>query len=251
MMKTILLVGIGTGNPEHITVQAIAALNRADLLLIPDKGDGKADLAALRRDIIARYVTNPGTRSIEFAPPVRDPSTPDYAARVADWHGELARQFGALLDQHLSAGQTAAFLVWGDPGLYDSTIRIFDRLLADTPDAYALEIIPGITSIQALTAAHAIPLNRIGQPVHITTGRRLAQGDRPGDTVVMLDGQTAFLDADPDLDIFWGAYLGTADQLTISGRLGDVAPQIVATRMAARERHGWIMDTYLLREREK
>jgi precorrin-6A synthase len=248
-MKTILLVGIGTGNPEHVTIQAINALNRADVLLIPDKGDGKADLAELRREIVRRYVTNPASRSVEFAPPVRDAGTPDYAERVADWHGELARQFGTLLDQHVAAGGTAAFLVWGDPGLYDSTIRIFDRLQADEPNAYRLEIVPGITSIQALTAAHGVALNRIGEPVHITTGRRLAQGDRPGDTVVMLDGQTAFAGLDADLDIFWGAYLGTADELLISGRLGEVADTIIETRRLAREKHGWIMDTYLLRER--
>jgi precorrin-6A synthase len=249
-VKTILLVGIGTGNPEHVTIQAINALNRADMLLIPDKGESKADLAELRRDIIRRYVTNPGTRTIEFAPPVRDDKTAEYVERVADWHGELARQFGDLLDRHLPDGGTAAFLVWGDPGLYDSTIRIFDRLRADTPDAYALEIIAGITSIQALTAAHGIALNRIGEPVHITTGRRLVQGDRPGDTVVMLDGQTAFTGIDADLDIFWGAYLGTPDELLIAGRLADVAERIVETRRLAREQHGWIMDTYLLRERE-
>jgi precorrin-6A synthase len=136
-----------------------------------------------------------------------------------------------------------AFLVWGDPGLYDSTIRIVDRLRTD----HAVEIIPGITSIQALTAAHGIALNRIGEPVHITTGRRL--GTVADDTVVMLDGQTAFTSADPDLDIFWGAYLGTPDEITIAGRLGDVRDEIVETRKTARERHGWIMDTYLLRKR--
>ena len=249
-MKTILLIGIGTGNPEHVTIQAINALNRADVLLIPDKGKSKADLAELRRDIVRRYVTNPATRSVEFAPPVRNDKTQDYAERVADWHGELARQFGGLLDQHVREGGTAAFLVWGDPGLYDSTIRIFERLRAGAPDMYAMEVIPGITSIQALTAAHGIALNRIGEPVHITTGRCLAGGDRQGDTVVMLDGQTAFANIDADLDIFWGAYLGTPDELLIAGRLGDVAGQIIETRRQARDRHGWIMDTYLLRERD-
>ncbi len=249
-MKTVLLVGIGTGNPEHVTIQAINALNRADVLLIPYKGESKADLAELRRNMVRRYVTNPATSSVEFAPPVRNAGTPDYAERVTDWHGELARQFGQLLDEHVGEDGVAAFLVWGDPGLYDSTIRIFDRLQADAPGDYRLEIIPGISSIQALTAAHGIALNRIGEPVHITTGRQLAQGDRHGDTLVMLDGQTAFAGIDADLDIFWGAYLGTDDELLIAGRLGDVTDQIMETRRQAREKHGWIMDTYLLRERE-
>lgn len=243
-MRTILIVGIGAGNPEHLTVQAINALNRADVLFIPDKGAGKADLADLRREIIARYVTNPGSRQVEYTVPRRDAANPDYGAGVDDWHAALAQRFGALIAE-IPEGGAGAFLVWGDPGLYDSTIRIIDRLRPD--HAIAVEIIPGITAIQALTAAHGIALNRIGEPVHVTTGRRL--GELADDTVVMLDGQTAFTRADPDLDIFWGAYLGTPDEITITGRLGDVADQIVTTRRAARERHGWIMDTYLLRKR--
>jgi precorrin-6A synthase len=241
-MKTILIVGIGTGNPEHLTVQAINALNRADVLFIPDKGAGKVDLADLRRDIVARYVTNPASRVVEYAVPKRDAANPDYGAGVDDWHAVLAAIFRTLLENVPDNG-ACAFLVWGDPGLYDSTIRIVDRLRAD----HAIEIIPGITSIQALTAAHGIALNRIGEPVHITTGRKL--GEVADDTIVMLDGQTAFMAADPDLDIFWGAYLGTPDEITIAGRLGDVRGQITETRKAARERHGWIMDTYLLRKR--
>ena len=243
-MKTILIVGIGAGNPEHLTVQAINALNRADVLFIPDKGARKADLADLRREIIARYVTNPASRSIEYGVPKRDAGNPDYGAGVDDWHAALAEIFVGLLADVPENG-AGAFLVWGDPGLYDSTIRIVDRLR----DRFAVEIIPGITSIQALTAAHGIALNRIGEPVHITTGRKL--GAVVDDTVVMLDGQTAFLDADPELDIFWGAYLGTADEVIIAGRLGAVRDSIAETRKAARARHGWIMDTYLLRKRDQ
>nr|WP_295891578.1 precorrin-6A synthase (deacetylating) [uncultured Devosia sp.] len=242
-MKTLLVVGIGTGNPEHLTVQAINALNRTDVLFIPDKGDGKGDLADLRRDIVARYVTNPASRTVEYSVPKRDAANPDYGAGVDDWHAALAQRFEALLADVPEEG-SCAFLVWGDPGLYDSTIRIIERLRT----RFTVEIIPGITSIQALTAAHGIALNRIGEPVHITTGRRL--GPVRDDTVVMLDGQTAFLAADPELDIFWGAYLGTPDQITIAGRLGEVRDEIVATRKAAREQHGWIMDTYLLRKRD-
>lgn len=243
MTKTILIVGIGAGNPEHITIQAINALNRADLLFIPVKGSGKADLADLRRDIVQRYVTNERTRMLDYAVPTRNASNPDYAGSVEDWHSAIAARFAGLLDA-LSPDGTGAFLVWGDPGLYDSTIRILERLREK--HVFATEIIPGITSVQALTAAHGVALNRIGQPVQITTGRRL--GEVEADTVVVLDGKMAFRNADPDLEIFWGAYLGTPDEITISGRLGEVAERIALTRHAARERHGWIMDTYLLRK---
>lgn len=239
-MKTILVVGIGTGSPEHMTIAAIEALNRADVLFVPDKGASKADLADIRRTIIARFVT--GTpRQTGYAVPRRDAANPDYGQGVDDWHDALGRIFSGLIAQ-VPEGGTGAFLVWGDPGLYDSTLRILERV--DTP--IRVEVIPGITAIQALTAAHGIALNRIGEPVLITTGRQL--GPVETDTIVMLDGRLAFQEADPDLQIFWGAYLGTPDQLLIAGRLGEVAENIVATRTEARARHGWIMDTYLLRK---
>lgn len=239
-MKTILVVGIGTGSPDHLTVAGIAALNRADVLFLPDKGADKADLADIRRTIIARFVTG-SPRQISYAIPRRDATNPDYGKGVDDWHDALGHVFADLIAAIPENG-CGAFLVWGDPGLYDSTLRILERV--DTP--FAIEIVPGITAIQALTAAHGIALNRIGQPVLITTGRQL--GTVETDSVVMLDGRLAFRDADPDLEIFWGAYLGTPDQLLVSGRLGDVSEEIVSTRQAARERHGWIMDIYLLRK---
>ncbi len=110
-------------------------------------------------------------------------------------------------------------------------------------------MVPGITSVQALTAAHRILLNRIGADVAITTGRNLADGVLPADsTVVMLDGDPAFDHLDPELTIYWGAYLGSPDEILLAGRLGTVGPEIRRLRAEARARHGWIMDTYLLRK---
>jgi precorrin-6A synthase len=108
-------------------------------------------------------------------------------------------------------------------------------------------VIPGITAIQALTARHRIPLNDIGEPVLITTGRRLRAAGLSGAAVVMLDGDCAFLECPPETNIWWGAYLGTPDELLVAGTVGGVGEQIATVRAEARERHGWIMDTYLLR----
>jgi len=247
-MRKVLVIGIGAGNPEHITVQAINALNRADVLFIPEKGTGKADLADLRREIVSRYVTNGSAKLVPFDVPVRDAANPSYVGGVADWHEAIAGIYARLLDEALSEGGIGAFLVWGDPSLYDSTLRILERARGVAPQ-FEIEVVPGITSVQALTAAHGVALNRVGEPVLLTTGRKL--GDAPADdTVVMLDGQLAFkaLEGD-DYDIWWGAYLGSPDELLIAGRLADVAEQIERVRARARAEHGWIMDTYLLRRR--
>ncbi|WP_297107108.1 precorrin-6A synthase (deacetylating) [uncultured Devosia sp.] len=240
-MKTVLVVGIGTGSAEHLTVAAIDALNRADVLFVPDKGTHKSDLAGIRRDIIARFVQRSDLRQISYSVPRRDVQNPDYEQGVADWHRALSDIYAKLIADIPQNG-TGAFLVWGDPGLYDSTLRILEGVSAP----FGVEVVPGISAVQALTAAHRIPLNRIGEPVMITPGRKL--GPVETDTVVMLDGQMAFRHADPDLQIYWGAYLGTADEILIAGRLGDVCERIVEARTQARERHGWIMDTYLLRK---
>lgn len=248
-MRRILVIGIGTGNPEHLTVQAVRALNTAEVFLVPDKGDEKADLVRVRREICARYVEGEPPRFVAVRDPERDRNPADYGAAVADWHAARAALYEDAIARELGPDACGAFLVWGDPSLYDSTLRILDRIRARGRVAFEHAVIPGITSVQALAASHRIALNRIGGPVRITTGRQIAGGLPPGaePTVVMLDGDPSFDHLDPDLTIHWGAYLGTPDEICVAGRLGDVAEEIRRIRASARARHGWIMDTYLLR----
>jgi precorrin-6A synthase len=246
-MLHLTLIGIGTGNPEHLTLQAIAAMNAADLILIPLKGEAKSDLAGLRRGMVDRHVTNPAVRIALFDLPLRDPAITDYETRVEAWHDAISASWADTIATHLPQGGTVALLVWGDPSLYDSTLRIAARLTPLPP----ITVIPGITAIQALTAGHAIPLNDIGAPFTVTTGRRLREEGFPAgvDTcVVMLDGACSFQALDPaGITIWWAAYAGMADQVTDHGPLAEAGPRIIATRAAARARHGWIMDIYLLR----
>ncbi len=64
----------------------------------------------------------------------------------------------------------------------------------------------------------------------------------------MLDGTCAFTQVDPaGVTIYWGAYLGTADEILVSGPLAEVSGEIQRIRAEARERKGWMFDTYLLR----
>lgn len=245
------LIGIGTGNPDHLTLQAVQALNAVDLILIPNKGRGKDDLAGLRQEICARAITAPGPRIVEFDLPVRDPAIADYKARVDHWHDAIAKVWIETIRAQLPEGAArVGFLVWGDPSLYDSTMRIAERLKAQQD--ISLKVIPGITSIQALTAAHAIPVNEIGAPYTVTTGRQLREQGWPdsADTlVIMLDGECSFQSIDPKgVEIWWSAYAGMENQISLSGPLTELADQIIETRAKARADHGWIMDIYLLRK---
>lgn len=248
-MITLHLVGIGTGNPDHLTLAAINALNRADLILLPLKGDEKSDLADLRRLICDRFVTGPA-RIVPFDLPVRR-ADGDYLGAVDDWHAEIAEHWAAVIDRHLPpGGADVALLVWGDPSLYDSSLRIVARLQARGL-AIRSKVVPGITSLQVLTAEHAIPLNDLAGAVQITTGRRLrAEGWPVGvcSVAVMLDSGGAFDTLPPDgVHIWWGAYLGMSQQCLIKGPLMEVGPRILETRAGLRAQYGWIMDIYLMR----
>ena len=174
-MLTLSLVGIGCGDPGQVTLAAIRAINAADLVLIPRKGEEKAALAELRRNICAQVLTNGRTRMAEFDLPRRDSTGEDYRGGVDDWHDAVAAAWSREISAHLGAEGRVALLIWGDPSLYDSSLRIARRL---DPVPH-IEGIPGVTSIQALCAAHAIPLNEIGEPFLVTTGRRLREGGWP------------------------------------------------------------------------
>lgn len=244
-----LVIGIGAGDPDLITVHAVAALNEVDVFIVIDKGDAKDDLVAVRRDVLQRFAGQRSHRLIEISDPVRDAAL-GYADAVALWHlARLALIERTLLDD-VGAEETVGLLVWGDPSLYDSTLRIIDQL--NTRGAIAVDhtVFPGISSVQLLTARHRIALNRIGHSVHITTGRLLRDGlpDGVEDVVVMLDGETSFTKmVGRGYEIFWGAFLGSVDEVLIAGPLDDVADEIVRVRGRERRRKGWMFDTYLLR----
>jgi precorrin-6A synthase len=246
--RFIHVIGIGAGDPDYMTVQAIEALNDTQVFFAMDKGETKSDLVALRRQICARFIREPGYRFVELPDPERLTDT-DYREAVSDWHAARARVWASAIDTELCRDGVGAFLAWGDPSLYDSTLRILDAVAAEIDIDY--DVIPGITAVQALTARHRIPLNEVGEPVFITTGRHLRarglSGSASRSIVVMLDAECSFRTCPANTRIWWGAYLGTDHELLVAGTIGDVGEQIEQLRAEAREQHGWIMDTYLLR----
>jgi precorrin-6A synthase len=248
-MRKIFVIGIGVGDPDYMTIQAIKALNQVDAFFIPDKGAEKAALRNLRTTICKRFIENADYRTIDVDIPQRSTSG-DYLAGVDEWHSRLADIYGGLFERELEENEVGAVLVWGDPAIYDSTLRIIERVRAKGL-ALDFQVIPGISSVQVLAAKHRITLNQIGESVLLTTGRKLASGfpGEIGSVVVLLDGAQTFAHLmEADLDIFWGAYLGTEDEILLSGNLADVKDEIAAVRERARRQHGWIMDTYLLRK---
>jgi precorrin-6A synthase len=249
-MKKILIIGIGAGNPDYVTIQAVNALNQVDVFFIMDKGPEKAKLIELRKEVCRRFIQGDDYRFVDTNSPEWDRKSADYLATVDDLNRDKQAVFERLIGTELRDGEVGAFLIWGDPTLYDSTIRIVETIAASGRHIFDYEVIPGISSVQALAASHKTTLNRVGQSIEITTGRRLAEGfpDNIDSVVVMLDGDNSYKRfADQDIDIYWGAYLGTPDEILVSGKLKDVAGDIERIRAEARRENGWIMDTYLMR----
>lgn len=250
-MRTLLVIGMGTGHPEHLTLAAVSALSRVDVFFALDKGDEKADLVRLRDEICARHLKGRSYRFVTASDPVRDPRVSCYETRVRDWHDQRAALYEDVLLRELGDGMCGGILAWGDPSLYDSTLRILEAVRARGRIDFAIDVIPGLSSVQVLAASHKLVLNRVGGSLWITTGRRLAEDIPPeaSDVVVMLDGSCTFNQLDEDLDIYWGAYVGTPHEILRAGRLREVREEITRVRAEARARHGWIMDIYLLRRR--
>lgn len=276
-MRKLWLIGIGSGNPDDVTVRAVKALTAVDVFFVIDKGLNKADLSGLRTEICRRHIPHERYRIVDVPDPERDRAAAAYGAAVDGWREQRAERLEEAISRELPEDGCGGLLVWGDPSLYDSTIDVVERILAKGRTRLEYEVIPGISSVQVLAARHRVPLNRVGGQVLITTGRRLraalsaggeggglkppaepAKGNRgqaalpPGwdDVVVMLDSECSFKAlAGEDIDIYWGAFLGTGEEILVAGKVGEVAEEIERVRAQARERKGWIMDTYLLRRR--
>lgn len=246
-MKHLLLIGMGPGDPRQITFEAVDAMRRASVFFVHDKGPRTAELLQVRHEMLRRYLAPDHYRVVELQDPQRETPVDDYPGAVREWHRQRAVLYAKALEDELTTEAVGAFLVWGDPGLYDSTLRVLEEL-ACQGGAYRLEVIPGISSVQVLAARHQVPLTRLGRPLTILPGRQLARYPSDDDRVVMLDGQCAFAELDePDVLIYWGAYLGSPDEVLIAGPLFEVRERILDVRKRLREQKGWIMDVYLLR----
>lgn len=250
MKRKLLIIGVGAGSPDYVTVQAIEAMNRADVFFIPDKGEEKAELAHFRHALIDRYVRAAAFRKVGYRVLPRRKGGDPYEDAVADWHAEIAGAYRELFLTELAESQTGAFLVWGDPTLYDSTLRILERVQAKGDIELDCEVIPGISSVQALAARHKVALNAIGRAVMITNGRALGAGlpENVESVAVLLNAEKVLSEADGELDAYWGAYVGMAEEILVSGKLKEIAGDIERRRALARKENGWIMDCLLLKK---
>ncbi|WP_332644207.1 precorrin-6A synthase (deacetylating) [Aeromicrobium sp.] len=243
-MRRIRVIGIGPGDPDQVTLEAVAAMHSVAYFVVAEKAADDPLLAA-RQALLARHV-GPDAKVIAVRDPERDRADPaDYQGAVTDWHEARAEAYErVILDQPGDVG----FLVWGDPAFYDSTIRIVERILARGNIEAEWDVIPGISSLQLLAARHRIVLHEIGQPITVTTARKLREAvDAGADNILVMLSARLELDGLEDWQIWWGANLGTEHEALVAGRVGDVVGEIDESRVAVKNAAGWVMDAYLLR----
>jgi precorrin-6A synthase len=194
-MRTIVVIGIGVGDPDQLTLAGAAALASADVLLTVEHRATIAELEVPRRAIRERH-TPRVRREVRIA----DDERGREPVQVSAWRARRGRRLAEAIAS-LGDDETAAILAWGDPSLYDGTL---DAAAARAPP-FAVRVVPGVSAPQALAARHGIALTRVGHALTILPGRLLADGAAPeGDLVVMLDPGCAFL-AHPNASIHWGA----------------------------------------------
>ncbi|MDO9566144.1 MAG: precorrin-6A synthase (deacetylating) [Candidatus Desulfaltia sp.] len=254
-MKKIYLIGIGPGNPDYLTVKAINTMKKVDVFFLLEKREkkGHEDLVKIRKEILKRYLDRGTYRVVTAKISERKKSGKLYKEGVKTWRGQKAEVITELIKSKMKDGENGAFLVWGDPSLYDGHLEILQHILKQGAVNFEYEVIPGITSVQILAEKHKIPLNRIGETIVITTGRKLKEYS-PAEvinTVVLLDSYSTFKHfKDTDIDIYWGGYLGTDDEILLSGKLKDIIEDLKKIRKEAKKKKGWLMDTYILRQPE-
>lgn len=255
--KRVRVIGVGPGDPDQVTVEAVRALREVAYFVVTDRSGrgGMPDpLVGARDRLLERHLeTEPVIVRVEDpereARPDHTATQEEYDHAVAGWHEERQTAYEEAL---LAREGDAGVLVWGDPAFYDSTIAILQSVQERGRVDLELEVIPGISSIQLLAARHRIVLHEVGQALHVTSGRRLGEALAQGqdNIVVMLNRVIRLDELGTDLSdwsIWWGANLGTPSEELIGGRVGDVLPAIDEARERVRAAAGWVLDIFLLR----
>jgi precorrin-6A synthase len=255
--RRVRLIGVGPGDPEQVTLEAVAAMRSVDFFVVSDKSrsahgrSGMPDpLVNARERLLDRHLDGKAV-VVRVEDPERErrsdrtASVDEYERVVTTWHEARAAAYEQVLLDHEG---DAGFLVWGDPAFYDSTIRVLENVASRGRVAFELDVIPGISSVQLLAARHRLVLHEVGQALHVTTGRRLREAIAQGqDNIVVMLNRVIELDGLEDWQIWWGGNLGTSAEELVSGRVGDVLDEIDEARARAKEAAGWVMDIYLLR----
>ena len=144
-MANVYAVGVGPGDPELLTRKAERILRRVDVILAPVSNPAEASVAL---ETIREFIDESRQKVIIH----QFPMTSDRARLTPAW-----QEAAALIAGHVASGRDVAFITIGDPLFYSTFIYLLRILREQWPDI-RIEIVPGISSINASAAQAGIPL---------------------------------------------------------------------------------------------
>ncbi len=244
MLKKLYLLGIGPGDPKYLTQEAKELIERLSLFLVPQKVGAKEELTEKRTSLLKRIKGSTHYEIIYLPFPEREKGS-NYRESVKEWRLKKAQILkNALLKIDT---EEAGFLIWGDPTIYDGHIDILKIIESELTIEW--EVIPGLSSFQVLAAKGKLSLTELSTPLSFHTPRtlrKLKHIEHP--VVVFLDNYETFnLFKKEPLQILWGAYVGTEDEVYVKGPLIDKAEEIKKARKNYKEKKGYLMEIYLLK----
>jgi precorrin-2/cobalt-factor-2 C20-methyltransferase len=202
-------VGVGPGDPEHLTLKALRTLRDADRVFVPET-NARLGVAGRAEVIVAEHVPPERIERVRFA-------MGDDGARARSWNAA-----GEAIATVVRAGGAAVFATIGDPNLYSTFTYVAHTVRELVADVEVLTV-PGITAMQDLAARSGTVLAEGSEPLTLfpyTAGDgRLRGALDSGDTVVVYKGGRHLpevLDAVRDAgrldDSIYGEQLGLADE---------------------------------------
>ena len=171
---TFYAVGVGPGDPELMTRQACAVLERCPVIAAPKTRSGRMLALDIARGSVC--MDEKTVLALEFT------MSRDEAVRL-----ESYRTAAEEVARELDRGQDVAMVNLGDVSVYATAYYILDAVRAL---GYDTVMIPGVTSFSAVAARLGCSLTEPERPLHILPGgERLDEAlALPGTKVLMKSG---------------------------------------------------------------
>lgn len=150
MTGRLYAIGVGPGDPELLTLKAARVLGKVGCICVPK---GREEGASLALSIVRQAVNLDGKEIAEVFFPMQKTVKAHHKGDLDARWDSIAR----TVFEKLERGVDTAFITIGDPTIYSTFFYLYDRLLELHP-GLRIEIIPGISSINASAARAAVSL---------------------------------------------------------------------------------------------
>jgi precorrin-2/cobalt-factor-2 C20-methyltransferase len=162
-MSVLIGVGVGPGDPELLTLQALRTLREADLIVVPVRDD--RDEVGYAEAVVRAHLTPDGGDPDSAVRIIRAPFALSDRSGLSERRTSAWEAAAAMVLEAFDAGATTvAFATIGDPNVY-STFSYLASTVQDARPDVQIHTVPGITAMQALAAASGTVLCEGNEPL--------------------------------------------------------------------------------------